>query len=170
MKFTIDEFNKLQTIGVAMTYDRERINMHYEWKTKEAMSLSFRPIGKLNCYHSIRYVVLNVNKPQYTDKELDEIKYRNQKGFEFDGKHYTMYEGTQLQRRLETEIRKQKDIQIMGVSSKNNLLTMEAQYKITQLTNKYKRLSKTSGLSPKYDRLRVAGYHRTATGYKKVKL
>ena len=47
---------------------------------------------------------------------------------------------------------------------------MEAQYKITQLTNKYKRLSKTSGLATKMERMRVAGYHKKATRYKKVKL
>ena len=32
----------------------------------------------------------------------------NEKGFEFEGKHYSMYEGTQLQRGIEREIRKQK--------------------------------------------------------------
>lgn len=169
-QFTINEFNKLQTIGVAMTYDRERINMHYEWKTKEAMTLSFRPISQLNCYHNVRYIILGVNKPQYTDKELDEIKYRNQKGFEYEGKHYSLYEGTQLQRKIETEIRKQKDIQIIGREANNNLVVLEAQDKITQLTDKYRELSKISGLPTKMQRTRVANYHKTATEYKKVKI
>jgi len=168
-QFTIDEFNKLQKIGVAMTYDRERINMHYEWKTKEAMTVSFRPISQYNCYHNVRYIVLRVNKPQYTDKELDEIKYRNQKGFDYEGKHYSLYEGTQLQRKIETEIRKQKDIQIIGKEANNNLVVLEAQDKITQLTDKYRELSKISGLPTKMQRTRVTGYHRKATGYRKVK-
>lgn len=129
-----------------------------------------RPISKFNCYHNVRSIVLGVNKPQYTDEQLEIIKTRDLLGFDFDGKHYTMYQGTQLQRMIETEIRKQKDIQIIGKSANNNLVVMEAQYKITQLSNKYKRLSQISGLPVKNNRLRVAGYHRTATGYKKVKI
>ena len=44
-------------------------------------------------------------------KNLKEIIDSNNKGFEFEDKHYTNYQGQQLQRQLETErIRKQKDI------------------------------------------------------------
>ena len=157
-QFTIDEFNKLQR-------DEEAI----DYKNIPHPS-GHRPISQFNCYHTVFYIVLGVNQPQYTNEQLEAIKTRNNKGFDFDGKHYTMYEGTQLQRRLETEIRKQKDTQIIGKEANNKLVVMEAQYKITQLTNKYKRLSQASGLSMKNDRLRVAEYHRTATGYKKVKL
>lgn len=129
-----------------------------------------RPISKLNCYHNKFDIVLGVSQPQYTNEELEQIKQRNEKGFDFEGKHLTMYEGTQLQRRIETEIRKQKDNQILGVSSGNKELIADAQYKITALTNRYRELSKISGLPTKMERMRVAGYHRKATRYKKVKL
>ena len=71
-----------------------------------------------------------------------------------------MYEGTQLQRRLETEIRKQKDTQILGIASDNKELIYNAQYKITQLTNRYRELSKISGLPTKMEKMRVVGYKR----------
>lgn len=119
-----------------------------------------RPIGEYNCYHYIFSIVLGVNKPEYTEKELQAIINRNNKGFDLDGKHYTMYEGTQLQRRLETSIRKQKDTQILAKASGNKELVQEAQQKITYLTNKYKELSEVSGLKTKMERMRVTGYRR----------
>jgi hypothetical protein len=119
-----------------------------------------RPISQLNCYHNVFSIVLGVSQPQYTNEQLEQIKQRNEKGFDFEGKHLTMYEGTQLQRRLETEIRKQKDNQILGVSSGNKELIADAQYKITALTNRYRELSKISGLPTKMERMRVVGYKR----------
>lgn len=159
-QFSFNEYEKLQTIGVAKSYNGLTINMHLSRKSVEASSLSFRPISQYNCYHTIRTIILGVSKPLYSNKQLEEIKQRNEKGFYFEGKHYTMYEGTQLQRRIETEIRKQKDNQILGKSSNNKELIYDAQYKITALTNKYKELSKISGLPTKMDRARVVGYKR----------
>ena len=119
-----------------------------------------RPISEYNCYHTVFSIVLGANKPQYTNEQLEKIKQRNKKGFEFEGKHLTMYEGTQLQRKIETEIRKQKDIQIIGREAQNKALVNDAQYKITQLTNRYHQLSKISGLPTKAKRMRVSNYKR----------
>lgn len=121
-----------------------------------------RAIGQYNCYHYIFSIVIGVNKPQYTGEQLQEIIDKNERGFEFEGQHYTNYEGTQLQRRLETEIRKQKDTQILAKASGNKKLIAEAQQKITNLTQKYKELSDISGLGTKMDRMRVVGYRRTS--------
>lgn len=121
-----------------------------------------RPVSTLNCYHYEFSGILGVSKPEYTQKELDEDKKKNLEGCEFNGKHYSLYECTQLQRRLETEVRKQKDTQILAKASGNNELVGEAQQKITQLTHKYNELSKISGLPTKKQRLRVTGYKRVA--------
>ena len=147
-QFSNEEFEKLQNNEVAEDY---KGNKYYH---------EHRPISELNCYHTTMSIILGVSKPQYSDAELEQIKNRNENGFEFEGKHLTMYEGTQLQRKLETEIRKQKDIQMLGKASGNDLLIGDAQFKITQLTNRYKELSKTSGLQTQMERLRVVGYKR----------
>ena len=105
-----------------------------------------RQVSTLNCRHYIFSIVLGVNKPQYTDKQLEEDKKKNKQGFDFEGKHYSNYEGEQLQRLIEREIRKQKDIQILAKSSGDKELTLQAQTKITQLTTKYKQLCNVSGL------------------------
>ena len=119
-----------------------------------------RPIGQLNCYHYIFPIVLGVSEPEYTQEQLDKINSDNSKGFIYEDKHYTLYQGTQLQRKLETEIRKQKDIQIIGKASGNKEAVEKAQSEITKLTRKYKEISQISGLPTKLERARVQGYRR----------
>ena len=119
-----------------------------------------RHIAELNCYHKAFNIVIGVSKPEYTDKQLKEILEDNEKGFEFEGKKYTMYEGTQLQRRIETEIRRQKDTQILAKASGDKELIGEAQRKITLFNKKYNNLCNISGLKPKKQRMSVIGYKR----------
>ena len=120
-----------------------------------------RQVSTLNCRHYIFSIVLGVNKPQYTDKQLEEDKKKNKQGFDFEGKHYSNYEGEQLQRLIEREIRKQKDIQILAKASGDKELTQQVQAKITQLTTKYKQLCNISGLPNQLKtRASVIGYKR----------
>ena len=122
-----------------------------------------RPVSTMSCYHYIFSVVLGVSRPQFTDKQLEEDKKKNNDGFEFEGKHYTMYEGTQLQRRIESAIRQEKDTQILAKASDDKDLVLQSQTRITQLTTKYKQLCNISGLPNKLStRGRVSNYHRVS--------
>ena len=119
-----------------------------------------RQVSTLNCRHRVFSIVVGVSKPEYTQEQLDEDKQKNIEGFNIDGKHYSLYEGEQLQRSLERKIREQKDIQILAKASGNKELIKESQDRIKQLTNKYKEISKISGLPTRMDRLKVAKYRR----------
>lgn len=155
-QFSIEEYDKLNNGYEAKDYNGKNITLDHDDNG------SYRPIHELNCYHYPFAIILGVSKPEYTEKELQDIIDKNNKGFELDNKHYTMYEGEQLQRQLERKIREQKDIQILAKSSGNDELVGEAQQKITQLTRKYKELSDISGLPTKMQRMRVSGYKRVA--------
>ena len=122
-----------------------------------------RPVASMNCRHFVFSIVLGVSSPLYTKKQLEEDRKNNEKGFEYEGKHYTLYEGEQLQRKLETAIRKQKDLQIIAKASGDKETIKKAQQNITNLTREYKNFSETAGLDVKMDRLRVVGYKRTST-------
>ena len=63
-------------------------------------------------------------------------------------------------RRTETEIRKQKDRQIIAKASNNNEEILKAQNKISQLTTEYNKISKISGLPTYKNRLTVSGYKK----------
>lgn len=152
-QFSNKEYEKLQSTGVATDYNGKVIDI----RIKD----NFRPISTMNCYHYIFSIVLGVSKPQYSKEELKKIIDNNDKGAELDGKHYTNYELTQIMRKLETKIREQKDLQIMARASNDKDLILQAQTKITQLTNKYKQVVKISGLPNQLStRGRVSNYHR----------
>lgn len=155
-QFSKEEFAKFQNDQYAVDYTGKSFAPEHDGHDR-------RSISEYNCYHYTFDIVLGVSKPNYNEEKLKQINNDNNKGFELDGEHYTNYEGTQLQRKLETEIRKQKDIQIMAKASGNKELVQESQQKITQLTHKYKELSNISGLPTKMERMRVSGYKRVAT-------
>ena len=155
-QFSNEEFEKLNNGLDAKDYKGRTITLDHDHKN------GYRPISEMNCYHYIFTIILGVNEPQYSDEQLKYIINNNKKGFELDGKHYTNYEGTQLQRSFEREIRNQKDIQILAKSSGNLDLISESQMNITYLTRKYKQLSDVSGLPTKMERMKVSGYKRVA--------
>ena len=119
-----------------------------------------RPVASMNCRHFVFSIVLGVSSPLYTKKQLEKDRKNNEKGFEYEGKHYTLYEGEQLQRKIELAVRQQKDLQIIAKASNDKDTIYKSQSNITQLTQKYKELSKISGLPTKMDRMRVVGYQR----------
>ena len=145
-QFSNEEFDKFQNNQDSKDYKGKLFTAEYHGHDR-------RSIGQLNCYHYIFNVVLGVSKPLYTDSKLKEINDKNEKGFKLDGKHYTNYQGLQLQRKLETAIRKQKDRQIMAKASKDEEEELLATQKLTYLTNKYFELCKKSGLKSKVERL-----------------
>ena len=147
----IDEVNHRVKCKGKWYYDFDYINNNLN-----------RPVSTMSCYHYIFSVVLGVSRPQFTDKQLEEDKKKNNDGFEFEGKHYTFYEGEQLLNRIALEIRKNKDTQIMAKSSGDDDLILSSQTKITQLTTKYRQVVKVSGLPNK---LVTKGW---VPGYKRI--
>ena len=159
-QFSYKEYEKLQNGEEAKDYKGNTYTLDHDGKN------GYRPISELNCYHYEFDIILGVSKPEYTDKQLKQIIDNNEKGFEFEGKHYTNYEGTQLQRMLERKIREQKDTQILAKASGNEFLVGESQNKIRIFTNKYKELSDASGLPTKAKRMKVSAYRRSASATK----
>ena len=121
-----------------------------------------RPIGDrgYNCGHFIFSIIMGVNEPSYADSELKKLNTASNRKIKYGNKTYTAYEASQIQRQLETEIRKQKDRQIIARASNSESEIMKAQKKITQLTNKYYDFSKKAKLEIYKERLSVTGYHR----------
>lgn len=159
--FDIDNFNKLQDFEYYGVFSDVN-GREYERSSENKI----RPIGELNCYHTMFKIVLGVDEPRYSQEELDKINADNKKGFDFDGKHYTLYEGSQLQRRLELEIRRDREQNISLKSALKNTKDDETKKKLTddisktnehinKLFTKYHELSKISGLKTRLERTRI---------------
>ena len=121
-----------------------------------------RPIGEYNCRHFVFSIVLGVNKPSYSNKMLNQMNRESQSIVEYEGKKYTAYEATQVQRKLETAIRKEKDRQIIARASGDKEGVGNAQSNISTLTSKYNDFSKNAGLDTYKNKLSVSGYRRVS--------
>lgn len=119
-----------------------------------------RPIGEYNCRHFVFSIVLGVNQPSYSKKMLNQLNRESQSIIEYEGQKYTAYEATQVQRKLETAIRKQKDRQIIARASGDKDGVGIAQSNISVLTRKYNDFSNNAGLDTYKQRLSVSGYRR----------
>lgn len=156
-QFSLEEFKSFQNGNIATDYKGRKYMPYKDGKDR-------RPISTMNCYHRVFNIVLGISKPIYSQEQLDAINEANLKGFEFEGKHYTNYEGTQLQRKIETEVRRQQEIQMGAVAIDDKDTIGKTQKRITHLTQKYRELSRASGLPTKIDRMKVKGYKKQKAG------
>jgi hypothetical protein len=94
--FTNEEFEKLQNHEDAVDIEGERFQLD-------------RAIGDWNCRHIAYPFLTGISEPSFSKKQLADIQARNEAGVDFHGKHYTLYDAEQLQRRYETEMRKERE-------------------------------------------------------------
>ena len=148
-QFTNEEFEKLQNAEI-----------FHDARGKEYQPIK-RAIGTLNCRHFTYSIIVGVSKPIYSEEQLKEFAEKNAKGYTLpNGKHLTMYECTQKQRQMETEVRRLKDGQIAAREADNMDLAQEYQAKINQKIAEYKEFSKACGLSVKTTKMTVSGYKK----------
>lgn len=117
-----------------------------------------RRIGTLNCGHTAFPIILGVSSPQYTPEELEKFRIDNEEGVTIDGRHYTMYEATQMQRKMERAVKTQKRRILIdeATGDKKKLLTDQIRYQ--RLEQEYKRFSGAAGLRMQQERMEVVGF------------
>ena len=153
-QFSNEEFEKMQSDeDISFKDVQGRLYDHFD-----------RHIGTLNCRHFTYSIIIGFANPNYTDTQLAKILADNEKGYTLpNGKHLTMYECTQYQRKLETQVRYAKDGQMAAQAAGNMDLARKYQAKVNDLTKEYKAFSKECGLSPKPVKMKVAGYRKIST-------
>lgn len=117
-----------------------------------------RRIGTLNCGHSAHPIILGVSIPQYSQEDLERMRQKNEEGVTYQGKHYTGYEATQRQRRLEASIRRQKRRILVDEAAGDAEKLQTDQIKIQTLRQEYSRFSKAAGLRTQLERAEVAKF------------
>lgn len=117
-----------------------------------------RNIGQWNCRHYFMKIKKGA-EPTYTQKQLDKILEDNERGYtDENGKHYTLYECTQVQRRYEREIRRAKEKYLYGKELDDKAMMSRARNRVGVLTTRYKQFSNKCGISAKLERIRVKDY------------
>ena len=119
-----------------------------------------RRIGTLNCGHAAFPIILGVSAPQYTPEELRKFREDNERGVTYEGRHYSMYEATQMQRKIERAIRRQKSRILVDEAAEDTEKLTTDRIRLQRLNQEYARFSKATGLPTQNERAQVAGFGR----------
>ncbi len=138
-----------------------------QYTDKEYTALNnslIRRIGTLNCGHAAYPIIMGVSDPQYTEEELEEFRRKNEEGVTFEGKHYTMYEATQTQRRLERAMRTQKRKILADEAIKDDERLLYDQIRLRRINEEYVRFSRAADLPLQRERARVLDFGNKKAG------
>ena len=106
-----------------------------------------------NCRHRRNVWVEGVSERTYTNEQLEHID--DDLGCEFDGKKYTAYEATQMQRRVKRQIIKQDRLVTAYKVSGQKDEYYAANAKLVRLIAKYKAFSEAAGFPLQRERMKV---------------
>lgn len=106
-----------------------------------------------NCRHRRNVWVEGVSERTYTDEQLEHID--DDLGCDFDGKEYTAYEATQMQRRVEREARKLKREKAAYKAAGLHEDETAVNIRLRRLNAKYKAFSAAAGLPEQRERMKV---------------
>lgn len=106
-----------------------------------------------NCRHRRNVWVEGVSERTYIDEQLAHID--DDLGCEFEGKEYTAYEATQMQRRVEREVRKLKREKAAYKAAGLREEEQAVNIRMRRLNAKYKAFSAEAGLPEQRERMKV---------------
>ena len=113
-------------------------------------------LKEYGCWHIKFSIFLGISVPAHSEKELREKKQRDKQTFEYEGKKYTGYEATQVQGKLETSMRRERELMQAFRAFGDKDAENEARTRLRHLTSQYASFSKAAGLSTKMERARLA--------------
>lgn len=140
-QFSNEEFDKMQS-GLDFTDVTGRQYTGFE-----------RQIGQWNCRHYVKPIKIGKTKPEYTQEELDNILANNERGYTTkDGRHYTLYECTQVQRGYERKIKEAREHYKLSKALGDTVNEKKYLAQSRQYLQEYKLFSKSCGIAFKLGR------------------
>lgn len=113
------------------------------------------------CLHYKTPIICGVSEPRYSPEELKRLNEQNAKRYTIDGKEYSGYEVTQMQRRLESSVRNEKTTRDLAKASGDNALVKRCNERINAYQTKYNEISEIAGIQG--DKKRMSVPRGTAT-------
>ena len=113
------------------------------------------------CLHYRTPIICGISEPRYSTEELKKLNEQNAKRYTIDGKEYSGYEITQIQRRLESSVRNEKTTRDLAKSSGDNVLVKRCNERIKAYQGKYDEISEITGIQG--DKKRMSIPRGTAT-------
>jgi hypothetical protein len=107
------------------------------------------------CLHYKTPIICGVSEPRYSPEELKRLNEQNARRYTIDGKEYSGYEVTQMQRRLESSVRNERTTRELAKASGDNALVKRCNKRIKAYQGKYAELSEISGIAEDKKRMSV---------------
>lgn len=107
------------------------------------------------CLHYKTPIICGISEPRYSTEELKRLNEQNAKRHTIDGKEYSGYGITQMQRRLETAVRNEKTTRDLAKASGDNALVERCNERIKAYQGKYDDISTITGIQGDKKRMSV---------------
>ena len=107
------------------------------------------------CLHYKTPIICGVSEPRYSPEELKRLNEQNAKRYTIDGKEYSGYEVTQMQRRLETAVRNEKTTRELARASGDKALVKRCNERIKALQGKYAEISEITKIPEDKKRMSI---------------
>lgn len=112
----------------------------------ESAAPALKALEEYGCLHYKVSIICGVSEPRYDSAELKRLNAQNARTFDIDGKKMSGYEASQAMRRLETEVRRCKDIIEMARASDDKATARKYNEQIKMLKAKYAEISEITGI------------------------
>lgn len=166
-KVNEDNAEQLGTEYFEVSYHRGARPTHQVWQGRVYSKKELETVCGLgtvtglcgaNCYHSYSPFIKGVDKPTYSEEELDRMNEEENTPKEYNGRQYTAYEAQQRQRQLETAMRADRQkIELLTQGGADDDTITGAKAKYFQRQDEYVKFSKAMGLPEQWERVTVNG-------------
>lgn len=166
-KVNEDNAEQLGTEYFEVSYHRGARPTHQVWQGRVYSKKELETVCGLgtvtglcgaNCYHSYSPFIKGVDKPTYSDEELDRMNEEENTPKEYNGKEYTAYEARQRQRQLETAMRADRQkIELLTQGGADDDTITGAKVRYFQRQDEYVKFSKAMNLPQQWERITVNG-------------
>lgn len=166
-KVNEDNAEQLGTEYFEVSYHRGARPTHQVWQGRVYSKKELETVCGLgtvtglcgaNCYHSYSPFIKGVDKPTYSEEELDRMNEEENTPKEYNGKEYTAYEAQQKQRQLETAMRADRQkIELLTQGGADYDTITGAKVRYFQRQDEYVKFSKAMGLPEQWERVTVNG-------------
>ena len=112
-------------------------------------------LQEYGCLHFKTPIICGVSEPRHSPDELRRLNEQNAKTFEIDGKMVTGYEATQMQRRLETAVRKEKTTRELARASGDKALVKQCNARIKAFQEKYSKITEITKIPEDKKRMSI---------------
>lgn len=166
-KVNEDNAEQLGTEYFEVSYHRGARPTHQVWQGRVYSKKELETVCGLgtvtglcgaNCYHSYSPFIKGVDKPTYSEEELDRMNEEENTPKEYNGRQYTAYEAQQRQRQLETAMRADRQkIELLTQGGADDDTITGAKAKYFQRQDEYVKFSKAMGLPQQWERITIDG-------------